>query len=926
MSLTPASEKPWWHFDDLSLDNPASGVFTANHASSIGRLYFPLVNEAGMLSWTSPTLQGSPASGQHEYAAPPLTAEDLPHVLIHRDFWIVVPDYEPFSVSGLDPESLKTRARSSHPNEDAQIKAGPGWFSLERAWATLGLTVKATLWCPSDLSEKIELMAVEVRNNGSTPVSFMPYAALPLYARSADNVRDHRHVTALLHRIQTVDSGVVVTPDMSFDERGHRHNHVSYAALGFGPGLSKPEAIWPIEESFLGEGGTFAAPGAVWNQKLSPDKKYPADPGHEAIGGFRFKQCALAPGEQASFVLVTGIFTKKPQMDRWAQGLSKPDAIANSLARTQAYWLSRIHRVGFATADSTLNNWLTWVGFQPTLRRLYGNSYLPQFDYGRGGRGWRDLWQDCLALLLSDPSSVRPMLVHNFGGIRIDGSNATIIGKDGSFIADRNSIPRTWMDHGVWPTLTTLLYVDQTGSFDFLLEERSYFRDPQIFRCRKQDPTWSPAQGSELRGRSTKKVYRGTLLEHMILQHVSAFFNVGEHNLCLLEGADWNDGLDMASERGEAVAFSAFYAWNLRRLADTIDLLSARGIKNLRIAEEITLLLDRLSKKNAVNYSSTTQKKARLQRYFTRVSKGISGKTRLIPSALIADDLRAKANDLAGRIQTQEWVTTPEGSYFNGYYDNRGRRVEGMRQGRMRMTLTGQVFPLMSGIATDKQMESVISSVKKFLREAKSMGIRLNTNFGQSQPNLGRAFSFAYGEKENGAVFSHMAIMYAYALYVRRQPAEGRAVWQSLYRMATDSPVSKIFPCLPEYFNADNRGMYGYLTGSASWLIYLLLTRVYGLRGEAGDLRIDPQLAREDFGSQGMVRVQFNFADRPLVILIENPENLKASSYKIASVTNDSTALPIQNDLTPGVLIPRSAIRRLTKTRASVLRIVLEKS
>ncbi len=32
---------------------------------------------------------------------------------------------------------------------------------------------------------------------------------------------------------------------------------------------------------------------------------------------------------------------------------------------------------------------------------------------------------------------------------------------------------------------------------------------------------------------------------------------------------------------------------------------------------------------------------------------------------------------------------------------------------------------------------------------------------------MGRCFGFAFGHKENGAMFSHMAVMYAYALYKR---------------------------------------------------------------------------------------------------------------------------------------------------------------
>ena len=113
-----------------------------------------------------------------------------------------------------------------------------------------------------------------------------------------------------------------------------------------------------------------------------------------------------------------------------------------------------------------------WVNFQPMLRRIYGCSFLPHHDYGKGGRGWRDLWQDCLALLIMEPEQVRQMLIDNFGGVRFDGTNATIIGsKQGEFIADRNNITRVWMDHGAWPYLTTELYMQQTGDVEFLVEE-----------------------------------------------------------------------------------------------------------------------------------------------------------------------------------------------------------------------------------------------------------------------------------------------------------------------------------------------------------------------------------------------------------------------------------------------------------------------
>ena len=154
---------------------------------------------------------------------------------------------------------------------------------------------------------------------------------------------------------------------------------------------------------------------------------------------------------------------------------------------TEEYWKEELG-IEVQTGDKEYDQWLKWVGIQPTLRRIYGCSFLPHHDYGRGGRGYRDLWQDSLALLLNSRVSIRHQLLGYYGGIRIDGSNATIIGKEpGEFIADRNSIVRMWMDHGVWPFMTTLLYINQTGDYEILLEEKTYFKDAVICRGTEMD-------------------------------------------------------------------------------------------------------------------------------------------------------------------------------------------------------------------------------------------------------------------------------------------------------------------------------------------------------------------------------------------------------------------------------------------------------
>ena len=166
---------------------------------------------------------------------------------------------------------------------------------------------------------------------------------------------------------------------------------------------------------------------------------------------------------------------------------------------------------------------MQWICFQPYLRRLFGCSFLPHHDYGRGGRGWRDLWQDCLSLLLLNPEHVGDMITANYKGVRIDGTNATIIeSKNGSFLADRNGIARVWMDHALWPLMTTKLYIDQTGDIELLNKQVPYFKDIQTARGTETDDLWIPSHGN-LQCTKEHTFYLGSILEHLLIQHLTSF-------------------------------------------------------------------------------------------------------------------------------------------------------------------------------------------------------------------------------------------------------------------------------------------------------------------------------------------------------------------------------------------------------------------
>jgi cellobiose phosphorylase len=502
-----------------------------------------------------------------------------------------------------------------------------------------------------------------------------------------------------------------------------------------------------------------------------------------------------------------GIAEEESAIRRISAQFNTPAKINNALEKTKKFWAGVSNQASVLTGRPDFDNWFRWVSIQPVLRRIFGCSFLPDFDYGKGGRGWRDLWQDCLSLILNDPRKARPLLINNFSGVRIDGSNATIIGKEpGEFIADRNNIARVWMDHGVWPLLTLELYLNRTADTRILFAPAPYFRDQHILRLSACDKNWKETAGNKLKTK-TGKIYQGSILEHLLVQHLVQFFNVGKHNYIRLEGADWNDGLDMAAENGESVAFSCMYAHNLRALA---DLLLKAGRQRIKLAAELKILF------REVSYADARAKRKVLEKYFTATKSRISGRKIDLDAVRLAEDLKCKSEWLTQHIRKNEWLK--EG-FFNGYYDNLGRRVEGKIGGKVRMMLASQVFAIMSGVAEDKQVKQIIKSVNKYLRDSELGGLHLNTDFGQEQHNFGRAFSFVYGDKENGAFFNHMAVMYAYALIKRGYIKEGEEALDSIYRMAVNTAKSKIYPCLPEYFNLEGRGMYSYLTGSASWFV-----------------------------------------------------------------------------------------------------------
>ncbi len=885
-------EKRLWRFSD------SQGSFTSDNAHQIKTLYFPLANET-IMSSLSPDLHGDIKTSQNSFLLQPVSRIDLSNLKSSRNFWIYLRKGQIWSATGVSKDLKQIQ------EDKFRLNAGLLWHKITRENKRIGLSAEILSFVPAT-QEPVEIMQVKVTNISGRKIKFIPTAAIPLYARSANNLRDHRHVTSLLQRIILHKFGVIVKPTLTFDESGHKPNQTAYFVLGWDERYAAPQYIYPTQEMFCGDGGDLEVPLSVLENMLPKKENIQ---GKEAMGALRFREIILAPGQAHTYIILLGIVEDKAEIEKIINKFKQRERVKDTFAQTKDFWVTQSSQVSLSSGDPNFDQWFRWVSIQPTLRKIFGCSFLPDFDYGKGGRGWRDLWQDALSLILNNPKQARELLINNFSGVRIDGSVATIIGKKpGEFISDRNNISRVWMDHGIWPLLTLDLYLHETGDFDILFVEAPYFRDHQILRATAIDYDWSPVYGQKLKT-SSGSIYKGTVLEHLLVENLVQFFNVGSHNHIRLEGADWNDALDMAKENGESAAFSCMYAYNLRILS---ELLPKVGQRKIKIAKEINLLLGK------INYNDIKAKQKILQAYFAQTkAKVCAGKTS-IDTLSLADNLKAKSEWMMRHIRKNEWLRS---GFFNGYYDNKKKRVEGRKNNLVRMMLASQVFPITSGVAQDWQIKQILKSARKYLLDKKLKSYHLNTNFRTEQHNFGRAFSFVYGDKENGAFFNHMLVLFAYALYKRGLAKEGWQVLSSIYDMAMNTPLSRIYPCLPEYFNLQGQGMYSYLTGSASWFVLTLLTQAFGLRGQDGDLLIEPKLCAAQFKGTATITINRVFAGRQLQVNFSCPKKTNPDRYKIIKVILNACDLAVKDP--QRIMIKRKIILNLSAQKINILNIVL---
>src|SRR3989338_9431239 len=179
-----------WQF----MDDQAG--FRVENPETVSRLYFPLANEAGILSSITPDLHGDIKTNHNSFLMRPVTIEDLHDSKSSRNFWVHIEGYGVWSVGGVS--AVQNAYKFLHKNkEKVSLDAVMLWHKVTRENQALGLRSEVTNFAPVG-RDTIELMVVSLTNLGTAKLKITPTSAIPIFGRSADNLRDHHNVTSLL--------------------------------------------------------------------------------------------------------------------------------------------------------------------------------------------------------------------------------------------------------------------------------------------------------------------------------------------------------------------------------------------------------------------------------------------------------------------------------------------------------------------------------------------------------------------------------------------------------------------------------------------------------------------------------------------------------------------------------------------------------
>ena len=334
-------------------------------------------------------------------------------------------------------------------------------------------------------------------------------------------------------------------------------------------------------------------------------------------------------------------------------------------------------------------------------------------------------------------------------------------------------------DDYLWLPYALCRYLDSTGDHSVLQERQPFLDGPQV-----------PPDQESLYDLPTVTDEQSTVYEHAV-RAVLHGMRYGEHGLPLIGTGDWNDGMDRVGHhgKGESVWLAFFLCDVLRRFA---PLAAAAG------------------------------------------------------DAALAERLGLEAEALAKRIDVHAWEND---RYLRAWMDD-GTPLGSATANECRIDALPQAWSAITGICRPERAQAAMESVDQLLVRRGERLIQLfDPPFDQGPVEPGYIKGYVPGVRENGGQYTHAAVWTAMGFAALGDGARALELARLIDPIRHGSDPAR-WQGEPYVLAADvyrtpghvGRAGWTWYTGSAGWMLRLILESLLGVVREGPYLRVVPCL------------------------------------------------------------------------------------
>ena len=212
-----------------------------------------------------------------------------------------------------------------------------------------------------------------------------------------------------------------------------------------------------------------------------------------------------------------------------------------------------------------------------------------------------------------------------------------------------------------------------------------------------------------------------------------------------------------------------------------------------------------------------------------------------------ADRYRVEAKRCREAVNALAW----DGAWYLRGFTDAGRPFGTQADAEGKIFINAQSWAIMSGTATGERAASCIASIERLLLTPAGP-MTLAPAFSRMHEDIGKITQKNPGLYENGSVYCHAGAFYAYALYLSRRGDQAFSALRRLLPGGIENTLERSGQAplyIPNFYGGTAAAAYRAgksshcpATGTVAWYYRTVVACLFGVRGEFGGLRIDPQL------------------------------------------------------------------------------------